>query len=364
MLPAPVTSLTPIPPLPDRPLPDRPLPDRPRLRRPALHRSAGVLQFGAGAPDVLVVDGLTPPLARMVATLDGTRPVARVLAEAVAAGSSPAAAQALLDRLHAAGLLAAPAAAPTDRRVVVRGAGRVGVAIASLLAAAGVGRVLVEAGGVVTRDDLGTGLLAADVGRPAQAAAQDAVARSALAPPPPGTPPARRWLAARADLVVLAEGARPDALAAHRLVLDGRAHLPVAAEDGTGWVGPLVLPGATPCLRCDDLARTDDDAAWPRVAAELAAHRAVVPVALAAATAAVAVTEVLAVLDGGPAVTRGVVLALGPDGARDARPVRRHPGCGCDALRPRRAGTGGRDITSGATVLVTEPGGPVTTGAA
>ncbi|MDD7934895.1 ThiF family adenylyltransferase [Actinomycetospora straminea] len=360
MLPAPVTSLVPsrTPPL----VP--PLPDRPRLRRPALHRSPDVVQFGAGGSDVLVVDGLTPPLARMVAALDGTRPVARVLAEAVAAGSSPAAARALLDRLHAAGLLAAPPAAPADRRVVVRGAGRVAVAVAALLAAAGVGRVLVEAEGVVTRDDLGTGLLAGDVGRPAQEAAQDAVARASLAPPPPGAPAARRWLTAQADLVVLADAVRPDALAAHRLVLDGRAHLPVAVQDGTATVGPLVLPGATPCLRCDDLARTDGDPAWPRLAAELAAHRAVVPVALAATAAALAVTEILAVLDGGPAVTRGVVLALGPDGARDARPVRRHPGCGCDALPARRRDRSGRDVTSGATVLVREPAGPLTAGAA
>ncbi|MEJ2865632.1 TOMM precursor leader peptide-binding protein [Actinomycetospora flava] len=316
-----------------------PLPDRPRLRVPALHRAADVLQFGAGPSDVLVVDGLTPPLTRMVEALDGTRPTARVLAEAVAAGSSPIAARDLLERLHAAGLLAAPPAPPSGRRVVVRGAGRVAVAVACLLATSGVGRVLVEADGTVTRDDVGTGLLADDVGRPAGRAAEEAVARAGAASPS-GTA-ARRWLSARADLVVLAEGARPDPLGAHRLVLDGRAHLPVAVVDDTGTVGPLVVPGTTPCLRCDDLVRADADDAWPRVAAELVGRRGSVPVALAAATAALAVTEILAVLDDGAPDARGAVLTLAADGTRRRRPVRRHPECGCGGLGDRALVGGG-----------------------
>ncbi|MFC5142246.1 hypothetical protein ACFPK1_28750 [Actinomycetospora rhizophila] len=309
------------------------LPDRPRLRLPALHRAADVLQFGAGPSGALVVDGLTPPLVRMVETLDGTRPRARVLADAVAAGASPGAARELLEHLHAAGLLAAPAVPPAGRRVVVRGAGRIAVSVACLLATAGVGRVLVEAGGTVSRDDLGTGLLADDVGRPAGRAAQEAVARAGAATPSP--PASRRWLSARADLVVLADGARPDPVGAQRLVLEGRAHLPVAALDGAGTVGPLVVPGATPCLRCDDLVRADADDAWARVAAELVGRRDPVPVAPAVATAALAVTEVLAWLDDTAPASRGAVLTLAADGTRRCRPVRRHPGCGCHALGGR-----------------------------
>ena len=342
---------------------DSPLPDRPRLRVPALHRAADVLQFGAGPSDVLVVDGLTPPLARMVEALDGTRPVARVLAEAVAAGSSPVAARDLLERLHAAGLLTAPPVAPSARRVVVRGAGRIAVSVACLLATAGVGRVLVEAGGTVTRDDVGTGLLADDVGRPAGRAAQEAVARAGASAP--AAPAARRWLCARADVVVLADGDRPDPLDAHRLVLDGRPHLPVAAVDGTGTVGPLVVPGTTPCLRCDDLARADADDAWPRVAAELVGRRGPVPVALAAATAALAVTETLALLDDGAPDSRGAVLTLAPDGTRRRRPVRRHPDCGCGGVAGRRGrAADGGSVTPPATVLVTGAPGPTTAGAA
>ncbi|PVZ08488.1 ThiF family adenylyltransferase [Actinomycetospora cinnamomea] len=341
--------------LPDRPpapVPAArpPLPARPRLRHPALHRAPDVLQFGVDPPDALVLDGLTPPLARMIDALDGSRPVARVLADAVATGASPTAARGLLDCLHTAGLLAAPDApdgsrAPSRRRVVVHGGGRVAVAVACLLAAAGVGRVLVEAEGTVVRGDTGTGLLPDDVGRPARIAAAEAVARTAGRIPPDHRPGARRAAAARADLVVLADAARPDPVTAQRLVLDGRRHLPVAADGGAGTVGPLVVPGRTPCLRCEDLVRAEEDPAWPRVAAELGRRRDPAPVALAAATAALAAAEVLALLDDAGPASWGATLRLGADGTRHDRAVRRHPACGCDVMA-RRPGPAPRSMAA------------------
>ncbi|MDD7923541.1 ThiF family adenylyltransferase [Actinomycetospora chibensis] len=320
-------------------LPRSSLPGRPRLRHAALHRAPDVLQFGADPAEAVVVDGLTPPLVRMVDALDGTRSPARVLAEAVAAGAAPVAARDLLEHLHAAGLLVgAPRTDPlAGCRVVVRGAGRVAVSVACLLAAAGVGRVLVEAGGTVVRDDVGTGLLAGDVGRPSAWAVADAVARASPGIPPPADAPARRWLAARADLVVLADGARPDPVATSELVVAGRVHLPVGVVDGVGTVGPLVVPGMTPCLRCEDLRRTDVDPVWPRVAAELAGRRVAVPVALAAATAALAAGQSLAHLEGAVPAARGAALVLEPDGTHRSRPARRHPDCGCRALTVRPA---------------------------
>ena len=43
--------------------------------------------------------------------------------------------------------------------------------------------------------------------------------------------------------------------------------LPLAEQ--TGLIGPLVLPGATSCLNCADLHRSDRDASWPALAAQL-----------------------------------------------------------------------------------------------
>jgi hypothetical protein len=71
------------------------------------------------------------------------------------------------------------------------------------------------------------------------------------------------------DLVVLS-----DFLVAHphlvrALLASGVPHLPVRVRDGVGLVGPLVIPGVTSCLECGDLHRSDRDAAWPALAAQL-----------------------------------------------------------------------------------------------
>ena len=71
------------------------------------------------------------------------------------------------------------------------------------------------------------------------------------------------------DLVVLADYLVVDPRMVRELHAAGVAHLPVRVRDGTGLVGPLVIPGATSCLCCADLHRSERDAAWPAVAAQL-----------------------------------------------------------------------------------------------
>jgi bacteriocin biosynthesis cyclodehydratase domain-containing protein len=46
-------------------------------------------------------------------------------------------------------------------------------------------------------------------------------------------------------------------------------HLPVLFSDAEVRVGPLVEPGAGPCLTCLELERVDDDPAWPAIACQL-----------------------------------------------------------------------------------------------
>jgi bacteriocin biosynthesis cyclodehydratase domain-containing protein len=71
------------------------------------------------------------------------------------------------------------------------------------------------------------------------------------------------------DLVILADNLIADPRVVRALHDAGVPHLPVRVRDGTGLVGPLVIPGATSCLRCADLHRSDKDAAWPALAAQL-----------------------------------------------------------------------------------------------
>lgn len=216
--------------------------------------------------------------------------------------------------------------------VVVHGAGRVGASLATLLAAAGVGRVHVADRGPVRPGDVApAGVPAADVDRSRAAAVVDALRRVApevhSGAPPPGHRP---------DLVVLASVEPVDTALRTALVRGRVAHLVVGVRETTAVVGPLVLPGRTGCLRCGDLHRSDRDPAWPVVAAQLIGIRRrrdePCDVALATLAAGLAALQCLAHLDGRPPAATGASLELG---LADCRLRRRswpaHPRCDCGA---------------------------------
>jgi bacteriocin biosynthesis cyclodehydratase domain-containing protein len=207
----------------------------------------------------------------------------------------------------------------------------VGVPLAAVLAASGVGRVSVTDPGLATAADAVVGgLTAADEGRPRSLAAADAVRRVSprtdLRPLPPGV---------GADLVVLARpwaASDPLVSGVHRA---GVPHLVATTRGETGVVGPLVVPGVTSCLHCADLHRRDADPRWPRFAAQLTATEAppsgaTVTCLLTAATAAL---QVLAYLDGesAPGTLDATIELRPPDLLPRVRPWRPHPDCECGA---------------------------------
>jgi bacteriocin biosynthesis cyclodehydratase domain-containing protein len=98
--------------------------------------------------------------------------------------------------------------------------------------------------------------------------------------------------AADADLVVLSDNLVADPRMLRDLHSQGVAHLAVRVRDGTGLVGPLVIPGVTSCLECADLHRRDRDAAWPAVAAQLRDTVGVADRPTLLATAALALSQV------------------------------------------------------------------------
>jgi bacteriocin biosynthesis cyclodehydratase domain-containing protein len=332
--------------------------------------NGGIQVGGVDTTDGLVVGSDGGWVTRLVRGLDGRRSQRAVVADAVAEGRDPAAVRALLGALRAAELLvdldpsdllvadAGPAAARRTaeelpaatgaagrggvwraRRtaaVVVEGATRVGVPLAAILAASGIGRVSVRDSGLVTAGDAVVGgLTAADEGRPRALAAADAVRRANpltdLRPAPAARP---------ADLVVLARAwAGSDPLATG-LQRSGVPHLVAAVRGETGVVGPLVVPGSTGCLRCADLHRRDADPRWALLAAQLTRDDpppsgSTITCLLTAVTAAV---QVLTWLDGTAApVTLDATLELRPP---DLLPRRRlwqpHPTCGCRPAVPAR----------------------------
>jgi len=348
----------------------------------------GVQIGGVDSADGLLLGPDAAGVAAFLRGLDGRRAQRDVLADAVRGGLDPDGIASVLDGLRAGGLLvdldaadllasdagpAAAARAATElpaavrrapgawraRRnavVVVDGATRVGTPLAAMLAASGVGRVSVaDAGTTGAGDAVVGGLSAADEGRPRVLAAADAVRRANpltdLRPLPAGAAP---------DLVVLAHpwAASDPLVAGHRRA--GVPHLVATVRGETGVVGPLVVPGATSCLRCGDLHRRDADPRWPRLAVQLTAAEpppsgATVTCLL---TAAVAALQVLAFLDGNAApATLDATLELRPP---DLLPrVRRwpaHPACDCGAASavPRVPGPATRPGDAAATPVSTD----------
>lgn len=142
----------------------------------------------------------------------------------------------------------------------------------------------------------------------------------------------------RADLVVLADALVPDPRVVRDLHAARMPHLPVRVRDGTGLVGPLVLPGVTSCLACADLHRRDRDAAWPAVAAQLRNTVGTADRATLLGTAALALTQVervvLAIRAGRDAAPPPMTLDATVefdvgDGSVVTKHWSRHPACSC-----------------------------------
>ncbi|MEV5080785.1 TOMM precursor leader peptide-binding protein [Streptomyces sp. NPDC056159] len=234
-------------------------------------------------------------------------------------------------------------AARREARVQVKGAGRVGAVLAALLSGAGVGEVDVRDGGCVEPCDVAPGGLSAEtVGERRDTAARRAVRAAAPDRPvrrTPRTQPEREErgfalvvLAPRDDIAVHA----PDPSAAAALIESGTPHLYAGVVEGTGVVGPLVLPGETGCADCLHRDRTDRDGTWPRLVAQWRSgrprHVRSCDLALAATVAALSAAHALAFLDGESPSSAGARWEVSLPGLNwRARPVWPHPSCPCGA---------------------------------
>ncbi|MEV7351782.1 TOMM precursor leader peptide-binding protein [Micromonospora chalcea] len=337
-----------------------------------LWRDRHTLQLGELPGRAVLLEMSSPGMARLLDLLDGTRSERAVLAEAGAARVPPDEARALLDTLRDAGLvvpaqalfprdlagavrtrLAAEAAALAltcpdlpgtparllrrrrSARVLVTGTGRLGAAVAVALAQAGVGHVVPDLAGPVGVGDLvGTGLTAAELGRPLGPAVRAALERCA-----PGTATTPIRAAARPDLVVQLGVDRPAELLATGYARRRQPHLLLDLRGGVPVIGPLVRPPVGPCLRCLDLHRGDRDPDWPALAAQLAADRGERACAATTrlAAAAFATAEALAQLDGGHPETLGGAVEVAAPGRVRHRRWPPHPSCGCCRRRPIRS---------------------------
>lgn len=309
--------------------------------RSVLPRGSDSRLLGLDPAVALAVDALPRPLAEMLDELTDPVPTAELVGRAVGRGADAGEAERLLAELVDAGAVV-DATGPGRRErhraectVTVCGAGPLAVGVVLGLSAAGVGAVHVSTSGSVLAADLGTGYVDADRGRRRAAATADALARL-LPGATCGAPPQR----VVPDLVVLADASAPDPVQVAALHAAGTAHLPVRLRDGTGVVGPLVLPGRTTCLGCLEVERCARDPGWPAVAALLVGRPGSADPACVTATAGLATAQALGALDAfgdpaaEPAATVDATLELD---VTTAELLRRkwapHPTCGCGAAR-------------------------------
>ncbi|WP_033290329.1 ThiF family adenylyltransferase [Amycolatopsis jejuensis] len=340
--------------LSDVPPPDVLLPAYPTLL-PGIHvleRDGNEIQFGLDARHGVIAGGLPAPIVDVVRRLDGRRALDDVL---LAVGEHRDQFQLLLKQLTALGLVTEAARhsakrvetglwslrarhyqpALTDRRrqslIAIQGNGRIAVAVAVLLATAGVGHLDIRAAGTVTEADLGSGLTPTELGQPRQRAIRTVVARVA---PEVSTARNQRRVP---DLVLLTDTLVPPPEEVAELVDAGISHLPARVCEGTGVVGPLVEPGRSACLRCCDLHRTDEDSSWPRIATQLVGRVPRPDLGAVQACAALAVAQAMRVFS--PSETRppawNTTLEIDSyDGELRRQIWEPHPDCGCGAPVP------------------------------
>jgi hypothetical protein len=261
----------------------------PRLQ--LLERGAGKIQIGLDPRHAVVASGLPRGVIDALRALDGRRNVDTLLALADRehAGQLRGILSGLTERglvseantpAHStdgsaveSGLWSLRSGQDHDRTrarlahcaVVVRGDGRLAIALATLLAKADVGHIEVAASGKVTEQNLGCGYTDADVGQPRRKAAAEAV-RAVN----PATRTSRLVGDRQPELVLLTDAVVPAPEVVSLLVHDGIPHLTARVRDGIGIVGPLVIPGRSSGLNCADLHRTALDSRWLLIAGQLA----------------------------------------------------------------------------------------------
>lgn len=282
-----------------------------RLTRPVstLRRACGDLQVGLDAAGSGILPDAPEGAEAALRAFRGWHTTREV---AVLTGVDPGWLAHAAARLAASGVLTGSQPVPPGGPVVVVGGGPTAHQVVALLAEGGV-----------------TEFRAADTtpGDPEVARWRDAAGGARLSV-------ADHWheaLAQPTPLVVVApRTVEPDRALTDHLRRAGLTHLVVRLEPERAVVGPFVVPGHSPCVRCLDLARCDLDREWPLLLAQLATtwqESGALATAWASSTAA---AHALAWLDRGQVPAVGATLELSSDTlALESRAWSAHPRCGC-----------------------------------
>ena len=286
-----------------------------------VERPQGELQVGLDPRTALIFAG--PGFADLLTAL-GSAPTTPAALAGIgqAAGLTSRQVTWAVNRLADAGLLNRPASA-VRHRVRLVGAGPIGLPLARYLLKSGLPELWVFDNQPPEVDLYPTAGVLAD----------RAAALTAALAGPGRVVPLAHWSKPETlpiDLtVVVADGPEVDRVITDHLLRLDQPHLLVRTLGDAAWVGPLVLPGLTSCVRCADLTRRDADPEWPTVLAQLGRVRLPVPDLLTGWAASVAAAQALAFLDGRVPEAAGATLELTADLRTEFRAWPAHRECGC-----------------------------------
>ena len=178
----------------------------------------------------------------------------------------------------------------------------------------------------------------------------------------------RPWFAPvetdRPDIaVVAAHHLVPPEATIRRLAADV-PHVALVFGDQAVLLGPLVIPGRTPCLRCADEHRLGDDPTWRAVAAQLlrrTTSRTATSLRTRLAASAALGDALESFRSGAPTGLEGLAMRIGADGSVSRVPRPWHAACWCRSPTPAPPGTGtagAPPAAAPATWPTTAAGGP------
>lgn len=308
---------------------------------PLLDRGGGEWQVGLDPGPALIFSGWA--CAALLRALDGTRTEEALCAAGPVWGLSGDQVGGVLRQLRTAGLLSSVPVRPSPSPSVrLLGAGPVGRGVARTLARSGVGRLsvvddaapdqrLYPAGAAVGR---GSDALVDVLTQDRRRHDPDAVLQLRAAD---------HWSEPEDEpvslTIVTAETAEVDRAITDHLLREDQPHLMIRVQPSGAVVGPTVVPGRTPCVRCTDLTRRDADPAWPLILAQLCRVRCASPPVLTGWAAAVGAAQALAVLGGSLPQSAGATLELSrTDLVVSWRPWDTHAACGCSWSGPTEWG--------------------------
>ena len=275
---------------------------------PSLWRSDTTLQLGLEPPAGLVVDNPPPALPDVLQAL--IRPCRRADLDNAAGPGSQHWLDAFLALLLTAGLLRRTEPAPFAVSVI--GQSRLAVLVAELL--------LAELAGPVRL------IWPGSLGVPRAAVALQARCPDRLVC-------LGHWSYRSAEpggiVVVATQAVEAERSLLAQLEADSQPYLVIRACDVGTSVGPLVVPGRTPCQRCEDLHRSARDPAWPRLLAQLCRRRGGATQSALYWAAATGAGHAAAWLLGQLPDSLGAALELNDRKEVGRRPLRAHPACGC-----------------------------------